>query len=325
MLATIARFCVRHRRRVMAAWMLLFIIGIAIGSMVFGRLKDSNGGAGTESVQGYNIIQKATSIGPIAAVLVKGPPVAAPGTRAGAVSIERGLSDNVTAIDVIPAGTVQRDAAHLAQKLRADRRAFRTWVTGSAAFLLSRIKEAYDECGDTDHAVATGLQRSRRIITSAAFLVIVVFLGFTAGQTMGVKEFGLVLAIAVAATLVRCVLVPATVTLLGRANLWQASAGRTPPTQPPRWAVGAVPGAPGQLITCGTCAHTEEPMTSAGMNAAESAHHGSLPPRRVTGSPGGVTSRRLRGARAGAGAPARSPRRAWPARSGGPAAPPRPS
>jgi len=222
MLATIARFCVRHRRRVMAAWMLLFIIGIAIGSMVFGRLKDSNGGAGTESVQGYINIQKATSIGPIAAVLVKGPPVAAPGTRAGAVSIERGLSDNVTAIDVIPAGTVQRDAAHLAQKLRADRRAFRTWVTGSAAFLLSRIKEAYDECGDTDHAVATGLQRSRRIITSAAFLVIVVFLGFTAGQTMGVKEFGLVLAIAVAvdATLVRMILVPATMTLLGPANWW---------------------------------------------------------------------------------------------------------
>src|SRR5262249_57314508 len=89
-------------------------------------------------------------------------------------------------------------------------------------FLVSRIKEAYDECGDTDHAVAAGLQRSGKIITSAAFLVIIVFLGFAAGQSMGIKEFGLALAIAVAvdATLVRCILVPATMTLLGSANWW---------------------------------------------------------------------------------------------------------
>jgi len=53
-------------------------------------------------------------------------------------------------------------------------------------------------------------------------LVLVVFLGFAAGHSLAVKEFGLALAIAVAvdATLVRCVLVPATMTLLGRANWW---------------------------------------------------------------------------------------------------------
>ena len=89
-------------------------------------------------------------------------------------------------------------------------------------FLLSRIKEAHDETGDTNNAVATGLQRSGRIITSAAFLVIIVFLGFAAGQSLGIKEFGLALAIAVAvdATLVRMILVPATMTLLGPANWW---------------------------------------------------------------------------------------------------------
>jgi RND superfamily putative drug exporter len=89
-------------------------------------------------------------------------------------------------------------------------------------FLLSRIKEAYDESGDTDHAVATGLQRSGGIITSAALAVVIVFLGFAAGHSLGIKEFGLALAIAVTvdATLVRCVLVPATMTLLGRANWW---------------------------------------------------------------------------------------------------------
>ena len=89
-------------------------------------------------------------------------------------------------------------------------------------FLLSRIKECYDEYGDSDHAVATGLQRSGRIITSAAGLVMIVFLGFALGQNLGIKQMGLALAIAVAvdATVVRCILVPATMTLLGRANWW---------------------------------------------------------------------------------------------------------
>jgi putative drug exporter of the RND superfamily len=89
-------------------------------------------------------------------------------------------------------------------------------------FLLSRIKEAHDEIPDTNEAVANGLQRSGRIITSAAFCIMIVFLGFAAGQTLGIKEMGLALAIAVAvdASLVRCVLVPATMTLLGPANWW---------------------------------------------------------------------------------------------------------
>jgi RND superfamily putative drug exporter len=89
-------------------------------------------------------------------------------------------------------------------------------------FLLSRIKECYDECGDNDRAVANGLQRSGRIITSAALLVMIVFLGFAAGKSLGIKEMGLSLAVAVAvdATLVRCLLVPATMTLLGDANWW---------------------------------------------------------------------------------------------------------
>jgi RND superfamily putative drug exporter len=89
-------------------------------------------------------------------------------------------------------------------------------------FLLSRIKEAYDESGDSDRAVATGMQRSGRIITSAAGLVMIVFLGFAVGDNLGIKQMGLALAIAVAvdATLIRCVLVPAAMTLLGNANWW---------------------------------------------------------------------------------------------------------
>jgi len=89
-------------------------------------------------------------------------------------------------------------------------------------FLLSRIKECYDDCGNSNNAVANGLQRSGRIITSAAMLVLIVFLGFAAGKSMGIKEMGLALAIAVAvdATVVRCLLVPATMTLLGERNWW---------------------------------------------------------------------------------------------------------
>ena len=87
MLATIARFCVRRRRWVLAAWMRLFIAGVTIGMMVFGRLHDSNGGAGTESAQGYSLMQQASSMGPTAVVLVKGPPVAAPGTRAAVLAL----------------------------------------------------------------------------------------------------------------------------------------------------------------------------------------------------------------------------------------------
>jgi len=89
-------------------------------------------------------------------------------------------------------------------------------------FLLSRVKELYDSGMSNDEAVAVGLQRSGRIITSAALLVLIVFLGFTTGKLLGIKQMGLALATAVAvdATLVRCLLVPATMTLLGDKNWW---------------------------------------------------------------------------------------------------------
>ena len=70
--------------------------------------------------------------------------------------------------------------------------------------------------------MAIGLQRSGRIITLAALLVVIVFLGFAAGKMLAIKQLGVALAIAafVDATLVRCLLVPATMTLLGDANWW---------------------------------------------------------------------------------------------------------
>lgn len=95
-------------------------------------------------------------------------------------------------------------------------------------FLLSRIKEVHDETGDNDLAVAVGLQRSGRIITSAAALIVVVFAGFATGEVLAVKQLGVGLAIAVIvdATLVRTLLVPATMKLLGERNWWAPPALR---------------------------------------------------------------------------------------------------
>jgi RND superfamily putative drug exporter len=89
-------------------------------------------------------------------------------------------------------------------------------------FLLSRIKEIRDAGAGNDEAVVAGLQRSGRIITSAALIVVIVFAGFAAGQLLVIKQMGVALAVAVAvdATLVRTLLVPATMTLLGEWNWW---------------------------------------------------------------------------------------------------------
>jgi putative drug exporter of the RND superfamily len=89
-------------------------------------------------------------------------------------------------------------------------------------FLLARIKEEYDAGAANDEAVRIGLQRSGRIITSAGLLIVIVFCGFAAGRMLGIKEMGFALAIAIVvdATLVRCLLVPATMTLLGDLNWW---------------------------------------------------------------------------------------------------------
>ncbi len=89
-------------------------------------------------------------------------------------------------------------------------------------FLLSRIKELWDAGATNDDAVRLGLQRSGRIITSAALIIIVVFAGFVVGKLLVIKEVGFSLAVAVLidATLVRMLLVPATMTLLGRYNWW---------------------------------------------------------------------------------------------------------
>jgi RND superfamily putative drug exporter len=92
-------------------------------------------------------------------------------------------------------------------------------------FLLSRIREEYAGTGDNAESVARGLAATGRVITSAALIMVAVFLSFVANPSPTTKMFGLGLATAIAldATIVRMLVVPASMALLGRANWWLPS------------------------------------------------------------------------------------------------------
>src|SRR3712207_4339879 len=87
-------------------------------------------------------------------------------------------------------------------------------------FLMSRIRERYDETGDTAESVSSGLRATARLITGAALIMVAVFAGFAGGQLVMFQQmgFGLGIAVLLDATLVRCVLVPAAMHVLGARN-----------------------------------------------------------------------------------------------------------
>jgi RND superfamily putative drug exporter len=89
-------------------------------------------------------------------------------------------------------------------------------------FLLSRVREDYLATGDPHGSVVRGLASTGRVITSAAAIMVAVFVGFALDPDVTVKTLGVGMAVAVLldATLVRMVLVPATMALIGRANWW---------------------------------------------------------------------------------------------------------
>ena len=92
-------------------------------------------------------------------------------------------------------------------------------------FLLSRIKERYTQTGDTAGSVAFGVGSTARLITGAALIIIAVFGGFAAGDLVMFQQmgFGVAVALLVDATIVRCVLVPASMKLLGDHNWYLPS------------------------------------------------------------------------------------------------------
>ena len=98
--------------------------------------------------------------------------------------------------------------------------------TDYEVFLLSRIRERYDVTGDNAGAVASGLQRTGGVITSAALLLVIVVGAFSASGITFIKLMGvgMIVALIVDASIVRVMLVPATMRLLGRANWWAPGA-----------------------------------------------------------------------------------------------------
>src|SRR4029453_4173086 len=92
-------------------------------------------------------------------------------------------------------------------------------------FLLTRVREEYDKTGDNRSAVADGLAATGRVISAAAAIMVCVFGSFVLGEERALKLFGFGLAAAVFidATIVRLVLVPAAMELMGKANGWAPS------------------------------------------------------------------------------------------------------
>ena len=89
-------------------------------------------------------------------------------------------------------------------------------------FILTRVREAYDESGNAEHAVTTGLGRTGRLVTSAAAILMLSFLSMSTGPETDLKILatGLGAGILIDAVVIRCLLVPALVALFGRANWW---------------------------------------------------------------------------------------------------------
>jgi RND superfamily putative drug exporter len=129
-------------------------------------------------------------------------------------------------------------------------------------FLLSRIREEWRRLGDNSLAVADGLAKTARVITAAAAIMICVFGSFVIGDPLRVLKvfgFGLAVSILIDASLVRLVLVPSVMELLGEANWYM-----------PRWLDRIVPTLGGEVAV------DEEPLAAATAGVRVGAHS-SLP------------------------------------------------
>jgi RND superfamily putative drug exporter len=89
-------------------------------------------------------------------------------------------------------------------------------------FMLSRMREAYDETGDTNHAIALGLARTGKLVTSAALILMFAFLVLSSSPGTDIKQFGIGLAAGIVfdATVIRALLVPSLMRLMGSWNWW---------------------------------------------------------------------------------------------------------
>jgi putative drug exporter of the RND superfamily len=105
-------------------------------------------------------------------------------------------------------------------------------------FMLTRMREAYDETGSTPEAVSLGLMRTGKLVTSAALVLMFAFFALSTGPSVDIKQFGIGLAAGIIfdATIIRALLVPAIMRLMGRWNWWLPSGFarvlRVPPSEP---------------------------------------------------------------------------------------------
>ncbi len=134
-------------------------------------------------------------------------------------------------------------------------------------FLMSRIKERYDQYGSTREAVAGGVASTARIITGAALIIVAVFAGFARGQLLQFQEmgFGVAVALILDATLIRLVILPSTLSLLGQRS-WYL----------PRWLdwlphLQADP-TPGTLLLRGSRNRRPTPMTEGASHGRRRVH-----------------------------------------------------
>ena len=110
-------------------------------------------------------------------------------------------------------------------------------------FLMSRIRERYDQSGSTRDAVAAGVASTARIITGAALIIVVVFAGFAAGQLVMFQQmgFGVAVALLLDATLIRSVVLPSTLSLLESRSWYLPRLARLAPPRRDRTPHGPTP------------------------------------------------------------------------------------
>jgi len=105
-------------------------------------------------------------------------------------------------------------------------------------FMLTRMREAYDETGNTPQAIRLGLMRTGKLVTSAALVLMFAFFALSTGPGVDIKQFGIGLAAGIIfdATVIRALLVPSLMRLMGRWNWWlppgPARLLRVPPSEP---------------------------------------------------------------------------------------------
>ena len=129
-------------------------------------------------------------------------------------------------------------------------------------FMLTRMREAYDETGDTNQAIELGLARTGKLVTSAALILMFAFLVLSSSPGLDIKQFGIGLAAGIIfdATVIRALLVPSVMAILGKWNWWLPSVAakalflRTRESAPTRFrAVGGLSSSLDSVPVCGIC------------------------------------------------------------------------